>query len=314
MNRKNWDSDWIYFSRRARRGMFVLLFFFIIIAVLPRLYFTFINPPKDIEIEITSLTPTDEVVKAEENTGTSKYKQPEAEFDPNTYTIQDWKNVGLSERQAESILKYLSKGGSLKVKTDLKKLYVIDEELYRILEPKINLPDAVEKLSMEADNKNEQKAQDNYGDLTSETEQKEPQNNSSKIFRKISVNTATSEELRTIRGIGSFFAEEIIKLRESYGGLIYPEQLLSIYRMDEEKLEDLRLHLKFDRDEVKKININTAEFKALQKHPLISSDIAHWIIYYRENHKEFSALDNLLLCPYIDRKVLKELEPYLKTQ
>ncbi|HLW40592.1 MAG TPA: helix-hairpin-helix domain-containing protein [Brumimicrobium sp.] len=309
--KKNWDRDWVYFSRRARRGMFVLLFFFIIIAVLPRLYYTFINPPMDFDIEIIPLTSQVDETDENESAPNSKYKQPEESFDPNLYSIEDWMEVGLSERQAQSILNYISKVGALKVASDLKKLYVVDDELYDLLKPKINLPEKMDGL-LEASFKEGETESKKKADKAQQSETDEDTRN--KIYRKISVNTASVAELQTVRGIGNFFANEIVKLRGYYGGLVHPTQLLSIYNLDEEKLEELKLYLEFDETEVDKININIATYEILSKHPLISSDIAHWMIYYRENYGEFKALDNLLLCPYITPKLLKELTPYLKVE
>lgn len=307
MMQKKWDSDWIYFSRRARRGIFVLLFLFIIIAVLPRLYYTF-NPPKGFQVE---MIPMEEEVDKVNDEKKTKYNQPEENFDPNFYDIEDWMKVGLSERQAQSILNYLDKVGSFKVKSDLKRLYVVDDELYELLKPKLDLPDTSPKKSIDHFESEEYKQVGERDNVESTYEDVEAHD---KVYRKISVNKVSVEELQTIRGIGEFYAKEIVKLRERFGGLIYPEQLLSIYNLDEEKLAELKPYLTFDKSEVIKLNINSADFKELSKHPFISSDIAHWIVYYRENYGSFKGIDNLLLCPYIDVEKLKKIEPYVSVK
>ena len=61
-------------------------------------------------------------------------------FDPNTVTPEDLVRLGLSERQAESILNYREKGGRFRAKEDFKKMYVVSDTLYERLEPFIDIP------------------------------------------------------------------------------------------------------------------------------------------------------------------------------
>ena len=61
-------------------------------------------------------------------------------FDPNTVSLEDLVRLGLSERQAESIENYRSKGGRFQYKTDFKKMYVVSDSLYERLEAFIDIP------------------------------------------------------------------------------------------------------------------------------------------------------------------------------
>ena len=61
-------------------------------------------------------------------------------FDPNTVTVADLQRLGLSERQAESIENYRSKGGRFRSKADFQKMYVVSDTLYARLEPYIDIP------------------------------------------------------------------------------------------------------------------------------------------------------------------------------
>src|SRR6478736_5708739 len=47
-------------------------------------------------------------------------------FDPNSASMQQFDSLGLSERQAKSIVNYRTKGGKFRIKSDLKKIYGID--------------------------------------------------------------------------------------------------------------------------------------------------------------------------------------------
>lgn len=66
-------------------------------------------------------------------------------FNPNNYTENDWKNIGFSSKQAESILKYKKiLGGQFKSKEQLKKCYMISDEKYNEMQAYIDLPESVE--------------------------------------------------------------------------------------------------------------------------------------------------------------------------
>src|SRR5690606_10622218 len=64
------------------------------------------------------------------------------DFDPNELTQSQWKNLGFSERQVATIMKYKQVvGESFKSKEQLKKCYAISEEKFAQLEPHILLPE-----------------------------------------------------------------------------------------------------------------------------------------------------------------------------
>lgn len=63
-------------------------------------------------------------------------------FNPDLYSANDWQNLGFSERQAESIVKYKNYlGGSFISKEKLKECYMISPENYAKLEPYLLLPE-----------------------------------------------------------------------------------------------------------------------------------------------------------------------------
>ncbi|MDC0338746.1 helix-hairpin-helix domain-containing protein [Flavobacteriales bacterium] len=61
------------------------------------------------------------------------------EFNPNEIDEESWVLLGFSEKQAQSIIKYREKGGYFYKKEDLKRLYVVDDSLYDLLEPYVVL-------------------------------------------------------------------------------------------------------------------------------------------------------------------------------
>ncbi|MCL1671309.1 helix-hairpin-helix domain-containing protein [Elizabethkingia ursingii] len=62
-------------------------------------------------------------------------------FNPDNYIVQDWVNLGFSERQSESILKYKKYlGGSFLSKEKFKECFIISEAQFQQLEPFLLLP------------------------------------------------------------------------------------------------------------------------------------------------------------------------------
>ena len=61
-------------------------------------------------------------------------------FDPNTISVDDLCRLGFSPKQAQSIDNYRKKGGRFRRKTDFAKSFVVSDNIYRRLEPYIEIP------------------------------------------------------------------------------------------------------------------------------------------------------------------------------
>lgn len=62
-------------------------------------------------------------------------------FNPNNYSQKDWQNIGFTEKQATSILKYKkSLGGSFESIDQIKKCFMISDEKFVEMKPYIVLP------------------------------------------------------------------------------------------------------------------------------------------------------------------------------
>ena len=61
-------------------------------------------------------------------------------FNPNTVSVEDLMRLGFSEKQAQSIDNYRQKGGRFRRKSDFARSYVVDDSVFRRLEPFIDIP------------------------------------------------------------------------------------------------------------------------------------------------------------------------------
>lgn len=145
------------------------------------------------------------------------------QFDPNTASQEDWIKMGFSERQAAVILKYRNKGGHFSRKEDFRKLYIVDDETYRIFEPYITIHDSFQKES--SNGKYFYK-----GNQAGNGFSKDDQARNGDI--KVELNSADSSELLKINGVGPVFASRIIKYRNKLGGFATTEQVTEVYGMD----------------------------------------------------------------------------------
>ena len=72
-----------------------------------------------------------------------RFSEPRYEnfrFNPNTASIGELRRLGFSLKQAEAIDNYRSKGGRFRRKSDFAKSYVVEDSVFRRLEPYIDIP------------------------------------------------------------------------------------------------------------------------------------------------------------------------------
>ena len=96
------------------------------------------------------------------------------------------------------------------------------------------------------------------------------------------LNTADTNQLKTVRGIGSFYARKIIELRDQLQGYHSWDQLLEIWKMKPETIESLREAATLDRSLIQTWAINDQSIEQLADHPYISWKQAKAIVAYRE--------------------------------
>ncbi|MBK7944253.1 MAG: helix-hairpin-helix domain-containing protein [Flavobacteriales bacterium] len=217
-------------ERRGIAALVVLLFIGFVIVV----YVQWFRPPvahdkEAIRNEMMAwLAKRDSASKAAETLARS-----EAElfhFDPNEIDDAAWRRLGLSEKQAASIMRYRAKGGRFRTKADLGRMYALRPEQVAELTPYVLLPDSLPsrdprfkaRWSKESDHSPKQ----NEG--TAAVQANYPVK--SKPQRQlVEVNTADTAELIALPGIGPAFARGIVKYRESLGGYFSLDQLAEVY-------------------------------------------------------------------------------------
>ena len=210
------------------------------------------------------------------------------EFNPNTVTKDELKALGFSERLAMRLVKYRSKGGEFRIKSDLRKLYGMDSTFYKSLSPFIQLPERITY---------EKKATPFVSD---------------KKLTAFNLNDADTTQLQRIYGIGPVLAKRIVKYRERLGGFIRRDQLNEVYGLDSTVVNQIfKASFLSDNFSPRKININSADEELLSSHPYFSQKAARAIVTYRFQHGKYQSVDDLRKIELMDKKVVDKIYPYL---
>lgn len=127
----------------------------------------------------------------------------------------------------------------------------------------------------------------------------------------VEINSADTTVLKGVPGIGSTFANRIVKYRNLLGGFCHIEQLKEVYGIDEAKYELLKDWFSVDTAKISKIQINILSAKELAAHPYISFSQAEVMLKLRKRKgkikswdelrflEEFQEDDYIRLCSYI---------------
>lgn len=195
-------------------------------------------------------------------------------FDPNTADSATFLKLGFSPNQVKSILSYRSTGAWFSKPDDFSKLYVVTDEQFQQIRSYITI------------------AQPN------------------KPFKKVELNTADTTELQRLRGIGPYYARQIVRYREYLGGFYNADQLKEIKGIDDERFSLFANQYTLNVKQVKQLNINTTDEVWLKAHPYIGSEAARRIVAYRQT-TVINSIEQLVTADIFTSDKASNLMPYL---
>lgn len=297
LSKKKYNSEWMAFSKSAKRGYLFIILIVVAAVLLPRILASLDQTelvsikkvPQEIKKAIQKVEEKEEKRYSKKSTTKFKLQPPKTRFNPNDLNIDEWQKLGLSEKQAKSILNYTSKGGKFYKPEDLQKMYVISDEFYNTVKDSIDIPE------------NNDFQKNKYPDFTKP--------DYANIM--VELNSADKEQLIKLNGIGEYFAEKIIGFRDKLGGFHSKEQIKEVYNFKPETYEKIKNQITVNQSDIIKLNINTATAAELQKHPYIDWKVANSIVNYRKQHGNYKDLDGLLQSVLINRELLDKFAPYL---
>ncbi len=133
-----------------------------------------------------------------------------------------------------------------------------------------------------------------------------------KVFKiiKIELNSADSAGLDSLPGIGPVFAKRIIKYRDLLGGYYSINQLSEVYGIPPELVGKIYNFIIVDTLKIKKLLLNSADFKNVNAHPYISFDQTK-VIFKLRTRQKIIVSDQLLENKIFTSEEIIKLQHYL---
>ncbi len=304
---KNWVRDYFSFTKKERIAVLVLIFLTSGIFILPEYLDIQHKSPTAKEIaefralaqklkEATSdnldKTDNEKLIRETKSIGGEVFY-----FDPNSATPDQWKRLGLSEKTIGTIQNYLSKGGLFRKPEDIRKIYGMNPKHSDRLLPYVKIAKRHNK--------------DDKGEYRSD-QQKNIRKHEERKFENslVDINDADTSEFIRLPGIGNKLATRIINFRERLGGFYSVDQVGETYGLSDSTFRYIRSRLRLGKQDLRKINLNTADAAILKNHPYISWNLANAIVQFRNQHGNFESIDGLLRIALVDENLLRKLSPY----
>ena len=284
--------QFLLYSASERRAVIVLCVLIVLVCIAPSAYRCYRTAPKPSAIDSSKIRAI-ALFKTEYGNDSIDAENPTVanssslfSFDPNTIGITEWLKLGLTEKQAAVIEKYKGKGGKFRKPEDLRKIYVLSDEMKEKLLPYIVIA-------------------------------KEKDNDFKTIVEKpliLDINSADSGDFEELRGIGPARAARIVKYREQLGGYISIDQVAEVYNLPDSVYQEIKPHLILKEVNIKKLNLNEADYETLKKHPYIKGKIAGALIKWRGFNGRFESLDQLKEIKPMNELQLERLKPYISIE
>lgn len=310
---KHFLKDYFSFTKKERSGIIILVFIILVLIVAPIFYPYFIKEEipdhSQFENEIAQLRIDSSAKKSyskkfdneyynDYSPSGKKYSPVKAEvffFDPNTASVNDWVRLGVKEKTAETIQKYISNGGKFYKPDDIKKIWGLH-------------PSDVERLLPYVSIKNTTKE---YAQFEKKEFVKNTNSYSPKIIQKVDVNLADTTAYISLPGIGSKLSQRIIAFREKLGGFYSIDQVAETYFLTDSTFQKIKPYLVLNSKSVKQININTASVDEMKSHPYIRYNLSNAITQYRRQHGNFNSVEEIKKIMIVTEEMYNKAAPYL---
>lgn len=308
-------KDYFNFTKKEREGIIYTVAFILILIIFSFLSPYFINREpidhSEFEKEIAQLrtdsstkklyasNADDEYFNDHTSDRFSKIKKVKAFFfDPNTATVSDWLRLGIKQRTAETIQKYIAKGGRFHQPEDLKKIWGLSKADVDRLLPYVSI-----KITKPEYPQPEKKI------YTEESYSFTP-----RAIQKVDINLADTTAYIALPGIGSKLSKRIIAFREKLGGFYSIDQVGETYLLPDSTFQKIKSYLMMNGSSVKKININEASIDEMKNHPYIRYNLANAIFQYRQQHGNFNSAEQVKKILIVTDEIYLKIMPYLTVE
>ncbi len=303
-------------DRRERRGTFILSLLLVVMLAIRLTVFR----PGEVPAELPPL-PVAQDDPAGGTGGVGSVPVPFV-FDPNTSPFDELVSLGLTERQARTLVNYRSSGARFRRPEDLRRVYGIDSATAERLIPYIIIADDPKGRSVEKQGEGERESfRGGYGEAAEISTARNRGGDREDLhaatalepdLRSIDLNLCTAAELERLTGIGPVLAERIIKYRSLLGGFVDTDQLTEVYGLDTSVARMAAGRVILASDRVKLIVLDSASFSDLARHPYIGYEAARLITRYRSVAGTPVTLGKMVAAGVITAERAGRLAPYVR--
>jgi len=218
-------------------------------------------------------------------------------FDPNTISEAEWIKLGIREKTAKTILKYVSKGGKFYKPDDLKKIWGLRKSDVERLLPYVTIK------KVEREYLHYEKNEFSKNRFTSP-----------RTIAKVEINEADTSAFIALPGIGSKLSQRIIAFREKLGGFYSVDQVGETYFLADSTFQKIKPFLFLRNTAVNRFNINTATVDEMKGHPYIKYNLANAIVEYRKQHGNYNSVEAIKKIMMVNDEVYRKAAPYFSIE
>lgn len=215
-------------------------------------------------------------------------------FDPNTADSATLVQSGFRPRQARTLVHYRVAGGRFRSPADLARVYGLTASDLRRLQPYVRISLPQRPVAAEPEKKAAVPFRKKWPEKLRPGEQ-------------IDLSRADTALLQRIPGIGPYRARLIESYGRRLGGYVSPEQLCEAGDIP----PGTERYVFVGSVSTRRLNINTASFKDLLRHPYLSLSQVKAIVNRRKRFGPFAALEQLRTDTAFTANDLRRLAPYL---
>ena len=128
----------------------------------------------------------------------------------------------------------------------------------------------------------------------------------------IDLNLCTAEDLARLPGIGPVLSVRIIRYRSLLGGFVDARQLTEVYGLDSSVVRIVAGRLTLTFDSVRPLQLDSATFGDIARHPYLGYDAARQITRYRSVATPPLTLGEMVVRGVITQQQAERIAPYVR--
>jgi DNA uptake protein ComE-like DNA-binding protein len=246
-------------------------------------------------------------------------------FDPNTVTFNDLLRLGLTERQAGTLINYRSSGARFRRPEDLARVYGIDSSYAARLEPYVIIADDRFEMRTNGSATSSLKGgRERVSGSSSACGQEErnavrnsqaPGPGAHDVISPgllIDLNICSAVELERLPGIGPVLSGRIVRYRTLLGGFVSTGQLREVYGIDSAVVTLIAPMVTLTLDSVAPLILDSVSFGDLARHPYVGYETARLITSYRRLSETPLTLGSMVDAGILSPQQAERMAPYVR--